>query len=946
MDRTTQKRARRRPRRLTPIIAVGVVVAIVLVWPILSHLYTDLRWFRSLGFGSVYTTVLWAKIGVGVSVGLLVGAALAANLLVAARVTRSFPALRIAGPTAGSSIDIGAFAPRLALPVAALVGLISGFSGADHWATFLRWQHAAEVGTSDPILGRDVGFYLFELPALDAACSLGMWVLIISLVGAAAMHFLCGGIRTAARGLRAERRTRVHLSVLGALFFGLLAYEAWLDAFELLGSTTGPVSGASYADVHARLPALRVEIFAALVAAVLIGISATRDRLVLLVVGVAAYLAVEIVGVRVYPAILQRFTVVPNEASKEAPFIRHNIDATRAAYGLGSVVERELSGEEPLRREHVQANQATIDNIRLWDHQPLLDTFAQIQEIRTYYEFASVDNDRYVIDGAMRQTMLSPRELSAESLPNRTWINERFTFTHGYGVTLGPVNASTSEGLPVLFVKDIPPISDLPSLQVTQPAIYFGELSNEYVFVRTNTREFDYPAGEDNVYDEYDGNDGVHLDSAFTRATVATRIGSLKLLLSDDIDEDSRVLLNRNIRERVRTLAPFLQYDSDPYMVVREDGTLVWIQDAYTVSDRYPYSQPIAGGLNYIRNSVKVVIDAYHGGVTFYVMDATDPVLQTWRSIFPSLFTSSDEMPPDVRAHVRYPEDIFAIQTQIFTTYHMDDPALIYNREDQWEIPSMRREGSVEQMTPYYTVMRLPGERNVEFIQMIPFTPKRKDNLAAWMVARSDPERLGEMIVYLFPKDRLVFGPQQVMNRISQDADISRQISLWDQRGSQAIMGTLLVIPIEESLLYVTPLYLRSEGGRIPELKRVIVAYETRIAMEPTLDGAIAALFGEDDGAAAAAEEAAETGDATGAEAAAATAAEGAEPAAEAAATATAEEAPAPTGPTGEAAQALARRARQHYERAIEAQRQGDWAGYGREIQQLERVLQRLAPSR
>ena len=925
---------RRRPRSFAPLIALGVAVAAVLIWPIASHLYVDLRWFRSLGYGSVYTTILWSKIGVGVAVGLFVGAIVLANLLIAARLTRGTPSLRIAGPT-GNTIDIGAFAPRLAIPLAALVGLVAGLSGADHWATWLRYQHAATVGVSDPIFGQDVGFYMFELPALEAATSLALWTLILSLLAAAGMHFLGGGIHPTTRGLRADRPTRIHLSALGALVFVVLAYEAWLDAFDLLYSTTGPVAGASYADVHARLPALRVEVVAALVAAVLVGVSATRERVVLLVLGVGAYLAVEIVGVRVYPALVHRFTVVPNEAAKEAPYIRHNITATRAAYGLEGVTERELSGEEELTRADIDDNRATIDNIRLWDHQPLLDTFAQIQEIRTYYEFVSVDNDRYRIDGELRQTMLSPRELSTESLPNRTWINEHFTFTHGYGLTLGPVNATTTEGLPVLFVQDIPPVSLNTSFDVTQPAIYFGELSNDYVFVRTETEEFDHPSGEDNVYAAYEGSAGVHLDSSFTRAAMATRLGSLKLLLSDDIDDDSRVLLYRNIRERVRMLAPFLTYDADPYMVVREDGTLVWIQDAYTVSDRYPYSQPAGRGLNYIRSSVKVVIDAYDGTVTFYVADANDPVLKTWRSIFPSLFTSMDEMPDDVRAHLRYPEDIFGIQTEVFTTYHMNDPALIYNREDQWEIPSIRRAGSVEPMVPYYTVMRLPGEREPEFIQMIPFTPKRKDNLAAWMVARSDPERLGEMVVYLFPKDRLVFGPQQVMNRINQDAEISRQISLWDQRGSSAEMGTLLVIPVEESLLYVTPLYLRSEGGRIPELKRVIVAYENRIVMEPTLDGAMDALFGgpgEPATAAASATEATAETVATAETGAAAEAEAAAEPAAAAAEA------------TDGASQPVARRALQHFERAIEAQRAGDWARYGQEIDRLEQLLRRMAP--
>lgn len=921
-------------RRLVPAVAVATVVLAAIVWPIAAHFYTDLRWFRSVGYGDVFTTVLGARVGVGVVVALLVAAALWLNLYLAARLTRGLAGVRLQDPTGTARLDVGSVAPRLALPLCLLVGIGAGFPASDHWATWLRWRHAVDVGARDPLLGHDVGFYLFRLPALEAVGSLVAWVLVLSFLGAAAMHAVRGGLRATGRGLTAQPRTRLHLSVLGALFFVWLAFEAWLDAPRLMYSTTGPVAGASYADVHARLPALRVEIAAALVAAALVAASATRRRLGLLVAGVGLYLVVEVLGVRVYPAIVQRFEVLPNEAAKEAPFISHNIAATRAAYRLDEVDERELSGETSIDRADIERNRATVENIRLWDHQQLLDTFSQIQEIRTYYEFASVDNDRYVIDGELRQTMLSPRELAAESLPSRTWINEHFTFTHGYGLTLGPVDAATDEGLPVLFVKDIPPVSSVDEIQVTRPAIYFGELSNDYVFVRTAAREFDHPSGEDNVYSSYDGAAGVHLDSAFTRAAMATRVGALKLLLSDDIDEDSRILLYRNVRDRVQRIAPFLRFDSDPYMIVREDGTLAWIQDAYTVSDRYPYAQPI-GGLNYIRNSVKAVVDAYDGTVTFYAADPDDPLLKVWKNIFPALFTSMDEMPEDVRAHLRYPEDIFRIQTELFTIYHMAEPDLVYNREDQWEIPSVQRSGTVERMVPYYTVMRLPGEEDAEYIQMIPFTPKRKDNLAAWMVVRMDGEHLGEMIVYTFPRDRLVFGPQQVMNRISQDADISRQISLWDQRGSQVIMGTLLVIPIEQALLYVTPLYLRSEGGRIPELKRVIVSYENRIAMQPTLDAAIDELFGPAEGEAPAAAGRAEAEPPTEAEPEADTRAEP-------------EAGDAPERPAAVAADAtpgdLARQARRHFERAVEAQRRGDWAGYGEELGRLEALLRRMAP--
>ena len=563
--------------------------------------------------------------------------------------------------------------------------------------------------------------------------------------------------------------------------------------------------------------------------------------------------------------------------------------------------------------------------MRLWDHQPLLDTFAQIQEIRTYYDFASVDNDRYMIDGQLRQTMLSPRELSTSSLPNRTWINERFVFTHGYGLTLGPVNETTDEGLPVLMVQDIPPISNTPSIKVTQPSIYFGELVSDHVFVRTRDKEFHYPSGDGNVETEYDGEDGVRFDSGLARLAIAIRLGTLKLLLSNDIDTDSRVLMYRNISERVRKVTPFLAFDGDPYMVVREDGTLVWICDAYTVSNRYPYAEPVPTGVNYIRNSVKVVVDAYQGTVTPYAVDDKDPILAAWRKVFPNTFRPLSEMPADLRAHLRYPEQIFAMQAEMFTTYHMAEAQLLYNREDQWEVPTISAQESKQKMSPYYTVMKLPGENEAEFILMLPFSPKRKDNLAAWMVARSDGEHLGELVVYTFPKDRLVFGPQQVINRINQDAEISRQISLWDQRGSQALFGTLLVVPIEESLIYVRPLYLRSEGGKIPELKRVVVAYEKQIAMEPSLREAINAIFGA---APAAASHAAAASNVQGAEHEQAV---GEPPA-------SSDAAPVATGGSVQV-QAL-----QHFERAIAAQRAGDWAAYGRELDAVEALLRQMQP--
>ncbi|UCD10366.1 MAG: UPF0182 family protein, partial [Nitrospinaceae bacterium] len=456
----------------------------------------------------------------------------------------------------------------------------------------------------------------------------------------------------------------------------------------------------------------------------------------------------------------------------------------------------------------------------------------------TYYQFNSVDNDRYRIDGTYRQTLLSPRELLSSSLPNRTWINEHLTFTHGYGVSLSPVNEVTPEGLPVLFIKDIPPSSTM-DLMVERPEIYFGELASDHVFVNTGTKEFDYPEGEKNVYKNYAGEGGFEVSSFFRKAMLAARFKTLKILFSNDITRESRVLMHRNIRERVEKTAPFLSFDRDPYMVI-SGGRLVWMMDAYTLSDKFPYSQMIQGYGNYVRNSVKITIDAYDGTMWFYVFDERDPLILTYRKIFPSLFSDRDAMPKDLAQHVRYPSDLFSIQTIVHATYHMKTPQVFYNKEDQWEIPEI--DGRF--MQPYYTIMKLPGKEREEYILMLPFTPRGKSNLSAWMVARSDGEHYGKLEIYKFPKQKLVYGPNQIVARINQDAEISRQISLWDQRGSSVIQGNLLVIPIEESLIYVRPLYLKADAGKIPELKRVIVGYEDNIAMEPTLDGALQKIFG------------------------------------------------------------------------------------------------------
>ncbi|MGH8623133.1 MAG: UPF0182 family protein, partial [Burkholderiales bacterium] len=558
---------------------------------------------------------------------------------------------------------------------------------------------------------------------------------------------------------------------------------------------------------------------------------------------VALYVGVSVLGLGLYPALVQRLFVAPNELTKERPQLARHITATRLAWGLDAVVTRDLTGEAGLTAADIRSNRPTIENVRLWDRDPLLQTFGQLQEIRTYYDFVSVDDDRYRIDGQYRQVLLSARELNPASLPTRTFINERLTFTHGMGLTLGPVNQVTEEGLPVLFIKDVPPVSSV-SLRVTRPEIYFGELTDSWLFVRTGQREFDYPSGDENIFTTYEGTGGVRVGGLARRLVLAAYFRSLKVLLSSDITSDSRALYIRSIRQRARTALPFLLLDSDPYVVVDDAGRLRWILDAYTATSRYPYAQRLANGVNYMRNSVKVVIDAYDGSVTAYLADAGDPLARTLGRAFPGIIQPLASMPADLRAHLRYPEDLFRVQTDLYATYHMAEPEIFYHREDQWQKPVLARRTDAPDPFLRHMVMRLPEERAAEFIFMVPFTPRGKDNLAAWMVARNDGEQYGQLLVYRFPKQSLVFGPAQVANRINQDTEIARQISLWDQRGSEVIRGNLLVIPIEESLIYVQPLYLRAEGGRIPELKRVIVAYQNRVVMEETLEEGLARLFG------------------------------------------------------------------------------------------------------
>ena len=899
------------------IVLVALALFLFFAGPTLVSFYTDWLWYLDVGFQRVYLITLRAQGTLFTIVFSIAAVWLVANLRVAlASIGEARPII-----VTRQGMEVALPGRRqlqtLASSAAVVIALLIGLFAAAEWEVWAAWRNAVPFGQADPILGYDVAFYIFTLPFLQFVHGLAQALIILAALAVGAIYLVSGNLTSGFPStVMMSRGARRHLAILAALFFATLALGAWMDRAEYLVQPSPLIHGASYTDVNARIPMA----FALMVVAglgVLLALYHAYSSAGWPLIGAAlVYVLVAAAG-GAYATVVQRFVVSPNEQARETPYIQYNIEATRRAFALSEVTERGLSGDAELTHEDIERNRSTLENVRLWDHQPLLETFSQLQEIRTYYDFVSVDNDRYRINGRLRQVMLSARELNSASLQNRTWVNERLTFTHGYGLTLGPVNQVSTEGLPVLFVRNMPPETEA-GLHVDEPSLYFGELSNDYVVVRTKAREFHYPSGDDNVLTQYSGKAGVRLSTLFRKLAFALRFRAYQIVLSDDIEPDSRILFDRNIAARVRKIAPFLTFDRDPYLVLA-DGRLYWMVDAYTASRLYPYSSVNTSvfprGTNYIRNSVKFVIDAFDGTTTAYLADDKDPIAATYARIFPSLFTPLEKMPASLREHVRYPEDLFAIQAAVFATYHMTQPGVFYNREDQWQIPSIEENGADVEMQPYYTVMRLPGEQKEEFIQMLPFTPRRRDNLAAWLVARSDPEHYGKLEVFEFPKQKLVFGPRQVVGRINQDQTISPQITLWNQQGSQVLWGTLMVIPIEESLVYVRPLYLRGQGGRIPELRRVVVAYQNQIVMEPTLDAALARLFG------------------------------GSAPTPPPEVDQTTRTAPAaPPQPSAGATDVSAAvgEARSHYDRAIEAQRAGDWAKYGEEIRLLGEALKRL----
>jgi uncharacterized membrane protein (UPF0182 family) len=857
-----EPREPRDPRRRRRLLVLLIVIAGILFGgkAALSY-WVDLLWFRSLGYGDVFWTTWRLEWGI-----FAVFAAATFVILYGA-----FSALKRASQDSLPSdrqILLGGQPVNLSIePVLRIVGFlgslaVAGVTGAammQEWpALALFWYAPHAAGSiADPIFGRPLNFFLFTLPAWQLILGWLLTLAVIACVVAVVLIAIAGGFsalgkRTASHSTAPWRG----LSITVAFLLLVVAMNVYVSRFQSLLDHHTIFEGVNYTDAHVTLTGLLIVSLALVFGAGIALVNAargTRARLLVASVVPAAvcYLALSLVGWYV-----SNFIVKPNELVREKPYIAYNIEMTQKAYGLDLFSQREFPAETTVDAADPANNQPTLQNIRLWDWHALQDTLRQEQEIRTYYDFPDIDIDRYNLDGTMREVMLATRELNVEKLPesSRNWINEKLVYTHGYGVTMNPVNGFTPEGLPTLMLSNMPVQSTVKGLNVARPEIYFGELTDTDVYVKTRQQEFDYPEGQTNSVTSYQGTGGIELGSFPRRVLLAFERDDLsKLPFSDDVNAQSRLLMRRNVRERVAALAPFLSFDQDPYIVVGDDGRLSWIMDAFTTSDSYPYSHHYdldGNSINYMRNSVKVVIDAYNGTTTFYVFDTEDPVLAAYRRIFPSLFKDAALMPADLRKHVRYPEKLFKLQAQVFGLYHMTDPAVFFNREDLWTVAteSTGQGSDAEQtplaMQPNFVLMKLPGEAGVEFVEILPFTPANRNNLIGWIAGRCDPAHYGTSVVYDFPKTRLVDGPQQIEARIDQNAQLSGQLTLWNQQGSHVVRGSLLVIPSGKALLYAEPIFLQAQTSAMPELRLVVLALQDRLAYGPTFESALASLFG------------------------------------------------------------------------------------------------------
>ena len=898
------------------ILAVVFFLALYLFGLFVNY-YGDWLWFRNMKFGSVFDTMIFSQ---AVSfIVFLVIFVLFAGIQVRTAYQR--------GVLSRNSGYLPEEDPRrLLMPlyhgklvfwfwtvILLFLGIIMGTSASGHWNDFLQFLHPSSFGIKEPIFGKDAGFYIFKLPTYDFVTGWYLFMVALTALVVVFSYYLDNAFSFNGNRFHISKGAKDQLIYLSGFFtFGIAALYL-IKLYNILYSSNGVAYGPSYMDIHALIPAYWVMFILSIVITILLFLFPVIKKTKILLYAVGGWVLVLVGFVWIYPGIIQQYIVKPNELKKETPYILNNIKFTRAAYGLNKIKVKDFPVNQDITYKDIQENHHTISNIRLWDRRPLIQTYKQLQEIRLYYDFKSVQVERYHFK-KYTEVAVAARELPVSQIPARaqTWVNNHLIYTHGYGIVMSPVNKITPNGMPDLIIQDIPPTSSVP-LKLKQMAIYYGEETNQYVLVNTEAKEFDYPKGNDNVYASYKGKGGVRISNLFRRLLYAWKFSDLKILLTGYITNQSRIMFYRNIMQRDETLAPFLSYDSEPYLVVGKDGRLYWIQDAYTATNMFPYSEPVTQnvierGFNYVNNSVKVVIDAYNGNVSFYVINPDDPMIQTYQKIYPKLFKPFSKMPVSLKEHIRYPTDLFNIQAKMYNVYHMTDPKVFYNQEDYWEVPNEIYSSSQQKMFPYYIIMRLPDNEKEEYILMLPLSPSNKDNMVAWMCARCDAPNYGQLIVYALPKDKLIYGPMQIEARINQKPDISSELTLWGQQGSQVIKGNQLVIPMKNSLLYVEPVYLQSEEGQIPELKRVIVAFKDKIEMKRTLDEALEAVFNVSPG----------TGNTT----------------------------LQPQAIQAIVASSLSQQAQdalKHYNQAFDYLKQNNWAGYGKELQQMKDILSHMA---
>jgi len=885
-------------RKLKLVIFFPLILLLFLTLPKLVNLYGDFLWFKEVGYQSLFLKTLIAKFVIGIISFLLVFVLSFLTLHFTLTLKKPFKIRENNVIDLTNKQNVKTF--LIALP-SLILGVLAGLLAATAlWENILLFINQVAFGIKDPVFGRDISFYFFNLSLFETIFALAMlFLFVIALLNFLLTVYLEGlgnnPIKTAVN----------RLGYFAIAFFLLLIVGYQLKMANLLYSTRGAIFGAGYTDLAVTLPYYYLASGVCALSAVLIFWGLRKKNIKTIALGPILLIIVVVIG-GAAQNLVQSFIVNPNEINKEMEYITRNITMTNQAFGLDKIEQIEFPAAGGLTLSDLEEEAETINNVRINDFRPARTIFNQLQSIRPYYDFFDVDVDRYRIDNQSVQVFLSARELNQNNIPaqGQTWINKYLKYTHGYGAVVAPVNKVTPQGQASLIVKDIPPVSQVPELKITRPEIYFGQLTNDYVIVHTKEKEFDYPIGNDNAETTYEGKAGIPL-KGLNKFIFALKQGSMKMLVSGALTNESKILLYRNIQERVEKIAPFLTYDQDPYLVINE-GKLYWIIDAYTMSNKYPYSEPISDekyqGINYIRNSVKVVIDAYNGTVDFYLTDDRDPIALSYANIFPELFKSLAEMPPGLKEHIRYPIDLLNLQTLVYQNYHMSNPGVFYNREDAWSIAKEQYQENIQAVKPYYINMKLPNSDRLEFLLMRPYTPIKKDNMIAWLAARNDGDKYGQLILFKFPKQKLVYGPMQIESRINQDSNISRDLTLWGQRGSKVLRGNLLVIPIKDSLLYIEPLYIQADNpNSLPEVKRIIVAYQDTIVMEETLEEALYQVFKNKP-----------------------------------------TETPEGEPQTELSLKILARQARETYEKAKSAAQSGNWALYGTSLQELENIISQL----